>query len=54
MIWNEWPLSGVWVIGVFVGIDMFFYGGWLVSLALSVRSLAKAQGRADRLAQITK
>jgi uncharacterized membrane protein HdeD (DUF308 family) len=44
MIWNEWPLSGVWVIGVFVGIDMFFYGGWLVSLALSVRSLAKAQG----------
>ncbi len=43
MIWNEWPLSGVWVIGVFVGIDMFFYGGWLVSLALSVRSLAKAQ-----------
>jgi uncharacterized membrane protein HdeD (DUF308 family) len=44
MIWNEWPLSGVWVIGVFVGIDMFFYGGWLVSLALSVRSLAQAQG----------
>ena len=44
MIWNEWPLSGVWVIGLFVGIDMFFYGGWLVSLALSVRSLAKAQG----------
>ena len=44
MIWNEWPLSGVWVIGVFIGIDMFFYGGWLVSLALSVRSLAKAQG----------
>src|SRR2546427_7344027 len=44
MIWNEWPLSGVWVIGVFVGIDMFFYGGWLGSVALSVRSLAKAQG----------
>jgi uncharacterized membrane protein HdeD (DUF308 family) len=42
MIWNEWPLSGVWVIGLFVGIDMFFYGGWLVSLALSVRKLAKA------------
>jgi uncharacterized membrane protein HdeD (DUF308 family) len=42
MIWNEWPLSGVWVIGVFIGIDMFFYGGWLVSLALSVRKLAKA------------
>jgi uncharacterized membrane protein HdeD (DUF308 family) len=42
MIWNEWPFSGVWVIGVFVGIDMCFYGGWLVSLALTARKLAKA------------
>ena len=42
MIWNEWPLSGVWVIGLFVGVDMFFYGGWLVSLALYVRRPAKA------------
>jgi uncharacterized membrane protein HdeD (DUF308 family) len=42
MIWNEWPFSGVWVIGLFVGIDMFFYGGWLVSLALSARRPAMA------------
>ena len=42
MIWNEWPLSGLWVIGLFVGIDLLFYGWWLVSLALSVRRLAKA------------
>jgi len=42
MIWNEWPLSGIWVIGLFVGIDLIFYGWWLVSLALSVRHLAKA------------
>ena len=53
MIWNEWPLSGVWVIGLFVGIDMFFYGGWLVSLALSVRTLGRAQDT-DRSAEITK
>ena len=53
MIWNEWPLSGVWVIGLFVGIDMFFYGGWFVSLALSVRTLGSAQDT-DRSAQITK
>src|SRR5256886_3536127 len=44
MIWNEWPLSGVWVIGVFVGIDMFFYGGWVVSFALFVRFLGQAPG----------
>jgi uncharacterized membrane protein HdeD (DUF308 family) len=41
MIWNEWPLSGLWVIGLFVGIDLVFYGWWLVSLALSARALAK-------------
>ena len=53
MIWNEWPLSGVWVIGPFVGIDMFFYGGWFVSLALAVRTLGRAQDT-DRSAEITK
>jgi uncharacterized membrane protein HdeD (DUF308 family) len=40
MIWNEWPLSGLWVIGLFVGIDMLFYGWWLVTLALTARRLA--------------
>ena len=53
MIWNEWPLSGVWVIGLFVGIDMFFYGGWFVSLALAVRTLGRAQDT-DRSAEITR
>jgi len=53
MIWNEWPLSGVWVIGLFVGIDMFFYGGWFVSLALAVRTLGRAQDT-DRSAEIAK
>jgi uncharacterized membrane protein HdeD (DUF308 family) len=42
MIWNQWPLSGLWVIGLFLGIDMVFYGWWMVSLALSVRRLAVA------------
>jgi uncharacterized membrane protein HdeD (DUF308 family) len=37
MIWNEWPFSGLWVIGIFTGLDMIFYGGWLVSLGLAVR-----------------
>jgi uncharacterized membrane protein HdeD (DUF308 family) len=53
MIWNEWPLSGVWVIGLFVGIDMFFYGGWFVSLALAVRTLGSTQD-SDPSAEITK
>jgi uncharacterized membrane protein HdeD (DUF308 family) len=37
MILTEWPFSGLMVIGLFVGTDMFFYGGWLVSVALPRR-----------------
>jgi uncharacterized membrane protein HdeD (DUF308 family) len=33
----EWPASGLWVIGLFVGIDLIFYGcGW-IALALGLR-----------------
>jgi uncharacterized membrane protein HdeD (DUF308 family) len=42
MIWNEWPLSGLWVIGLFAGLDLAFYGVWIVSLALAVRRLPSA------------
>jgi uncharacterized membrane protein HdeD (DUF308 family) len=34
LIWNQWPLSGLWVIGLFVGIEMIFYGWSLVMLSL--------------------
>jgi uncharacterized membrane protein HdeD (DUF308 family) len=40
IIWRQWPLSGLWVIGLFVGIDMVFAGWSLVMAALAVRSLA--------------
>lgn len=43
MILSQWPVSGVWVIGLFVGIDMLFYGWWLVSLALAARQLPTAR-----------
>jgi uncharacterized membrane protein HdeD (DUF308 family) len=33
----SWPLSGDWVIGLFVGIDMLFNGVSLVMLALAAR-----------------
>jgi uncharacterized membrane protein HdeD (DUF308 family) len=30
-IWRQWPLSGFWVIGLFVGIEMFLSGlSWLM------------------------
>jgi uncharacterized membrane protein HdeD (DUF308 family) len=39
MILRQLPDSGLWVIGMFIGIDMLFYGWSLVMLALGVRSL---------------
>jgi uncharacterized membrane protein HdeD (DUF308 family) len=40
MIWRSWPVSGLWVIGMFVGIDMIFDGWTEIMLALSVRRTA--------------
>lgn len=40
LILAQWPASGLWVIGLFVGIDLLF-GGWsLVMLGLSLRRAA--------------
>ena len=38
-IWRQWPLSGLWVIGLFVGIDMLFNGWSLVMLGLAAKNL---------------
>ena len=41
-IWRQWPLSGLWVIGLFVGIEMLSSGlSWLM-LGLAVRSTPRA------------
>ncbi|MBA3603039.1 MAG: HdeD family acid-resistance protein [Parachlamydiaceae bacterium] len=41
MIWAEWPISGLWVIGLFIGIDMIIVGWIWVTLALTAKSLNK-------------
>jgi uncharacterized membrane protein HdeD (DUF308 family) len=37
-IWRQWPLSGLWVIGLFVGIEMLSSGLSWTMLGLAVRS----------------
>jgi uncharacterized membrane protein HdeD (DUF308 family) len=41
LIWRGWPVSALWVIGLFVGIEMIFCGWSWVMLALAARSVAK-------------
>ena len=37
LIWSEWPESSLWVIGLFVGIDLIFSGWSWVMLGLIVK-----------------
>ncbi|MBD8897357.1 HdeD family acid-resistance protein [Rhodanobacter sp. DHG33] len=39
LIWAQWPASGLWVIGLFIGIDLIVVGWSQVMTALAVRSL---------------
>jgi uncharacterized membrane protein HdeD (DUF308 family) len=43
MILLQWPFSGFWVIGLFVGIDLLFSGWTWIMLALRLKSLPKAR-----------
>ena len=42
LIWKQWPTSGLWVIGLLVGIQLLFTGWSLVMLALVARGHRQA------------
>ena len=39
MIWQEWPASALWVIGLFVGINLLFRGINWIALGLALRAM---------------
>lgn len=41
MIWQEWPASALWVIGLFVGINLVFRGVNWIALGMGLRSLPR-------------
>lgn len=42
LILAQWPYSGLWVIGLFVGIDLIFFGWTWVMMALKAKNLPKS------------
>ncbi len=46
MIFSKWPVSGLWVIGLFVAIEMIVNGWSYVAIALAARRAGKAAGSA--------
>jgi uncharacterized membrane protein HdeD (DUF308 family) len=44
MIWNQWPVSSLWVIGTLVGVSMIMTGTTRLMMALAARKLASRIG----------
>jgi uncharacterized membrane protein HdeD (DUF308 family) len=40
LIWRQWPSSALWVIGLFIGIDMIFYGWSLIMLSMAAKKIS--------------
>ncbi len=40
LIWMQWPISGMWAVGVLVGVNLLSTGIALVSLASTLRNAA--------------
>jgi len=38
LVLAQWPASGLWVIGLFIGIDLIFYGAAWIALALGLHA----------------
>jgi uncharacterized membrane protein HdeD (DUF308 family) len=41
LIWMEWPASALWVIGLFVGINLIFRGTNWIALGMALRALPR-------------
>jgi uncharacterized membrane protein HdeD (DUF308 family) len=46
MMWKQWPLSGTWAIGIFIGVDFILTGVALIFLATWLRKLANSDQQA--------
>ncbi|MEB3337715.1 MAG: HdeD family acid-resistance protein [Leptolyngbyaceae bacterium] len=43
LIWNRWPFSAAWVIGLLVGVTLLFNGWWIILVSTSARSLLRGR-----------
>ena len=39
LIWKQWPVSGLWAVGILVGVNLLMTGISMVALASTVRRL---------------
>ncbi len=41
LLFNGWPLSGIWAIGTLVGVNLLFVGFSMISIGSAVRRRVK-------------
>jgi uncharacterized membrane protein HdeD (DUF308 family) len=46
MIWAQWPVSGLWVIGMFIAIEMIMQGTSMIGIALAAKASKNRQAGA--------
>ncbi len=39
LLLTQWPVSGLWAVGLFIGIDLIFYGSAWIVMALELHTL---------------
>jgi uncharacterized membrane protein HdeD (DUF308 family) len=41
LIWKQWPLSGLWAVGILIGVDLLVTGCSMVALAMTIKRVGK-------------
>jgi uncharacterized membrane protein HdeD (DUF308 family) len=41
LIWSQWPFSGVWAVGILVGINLFMSGWSMIACGGTAREIAR-------------
>lgn len=41
LIWQQWPASALWVIGMFLGINLIFRGADWIAIGLALRNIPR-------------
>ena len=41
LIWKQWPLSGMWAVGILIGVDLLVTGCSMIALAVTIKRVKK-------------
>lgn len=47
-----WPWTGLWVLGLFLGLDLIMHGAWWLAFAFAMRSWARPSEAPQRPSQV--